>query len=404
MQIEYPRLISSVYGEITAILLVYPGLLSAQGNDEYADIVKVFERKGVVYRFRKEVHQFKLAIGNFRDRDPDDSKNDRFRSQYNLEPGVDILSLLNSWSAELDNVRKRGTMTFQRWVQDPFLTLELGTITVLLNSLHNQRLCDFFLPLEVAQQVGPQFLVSPTRLYLEGGNLLRGIRTVFVGKDLIRRNRNELGLSRKEVMQQLRQDLGVDSILELGNKDLVGGLGLDTGQPEDSFQPIFHLDMFLNFAGLDESGKEIVLFGDPAMCIELGGLPSHPGVNPTEQVKKAIPIFKEVREQIEREGFRVIRLPLVFFNGIVFSWNNCLVEVGMNGKFVYLPSYQTSADHEQLNPTFRGLELYIENLYQHLGFEVIWFRHGRFFRTIAEHGGSLHCIVKVMRRKSAEPG
>ena len=110
-------------------------------------------------------------------------------------------------------------------------------------------------------------------------------------------------------------------------------------------------------------------------------------------------LFQEVRLQLREAGFLVISLPIFFYDNATFSWNNCLVEVYEGRKRVYLPSYRCDHDPEKLNPGFECLEAEVGRIYAGQGFEVTWFRNGRFFRTLARHGGSLHCAVKVMARE-----
>lgn len=391
------RLLSSVNGEITAVLLVYPGLASDQGDAEYADIVEAFDQKGVVYRFRQEAPGFSIKVSRLRAIVPDPR---RMREIHDLRPGTDILSVLESWREEIQSVKEDEIITFRRWAQDPFLVLKAADWTILLDSLHNRRLCDFFLPLEVAQQAGPDFLVRPTRLYLEGGNVLRGNRCVFIGQDLIQENEKRLGYTASEVLAEFRRVLGIDEIMQVGLGRAVTRLNVDGGEGAETWQPLFHIDMFMSLGGMDAQGEqEIIFLGSPGLAVELLKAAGNPKVLASEVEARADGLFQEVGLQLQDAGFRVIAMPIFFYDNATFSWNNCLVEVYEDRKRVYLPSYQCAHDPEKLNPSFECLELEVGRIYASQGFEVIWFRNGRFFRTLARHGGSLHCAVKVMARK-----
>jgi hypothetical protein len=391
-----PQLLSSVNGKITAILLVFPGLACEQGDAEYAEIVSAFEGKGVVYRFRQEAHGVKLKVSQLRDYDAEPR---RMREIQDLRPGTDLLSVLEGWEEELRAVEKHGILAFRRWAQDPFLVLKFQDWTILLDSLHNRRLCDFFLPLEVAQQAGPQFLVKPTRLYLEGGNILRGQSCVFVGEDLIVENQQRLGFSALEVLQELRNVLGVEAILPVGYGKDVTRLKVDGGEGVTTRQPLFHLDMFMSLGGIDAaSGQEVIFLARPSLCATILSEANVAKVFASEAEAQADGLFSVIADQLTAAEFKVISLPIFFYDNATFSWNNCLVEVSADRKTVYLPSYQSAHDPEKLNPAFRCLEEKVTAVYGSQGFEVVWFRNGRFFRTLARHGGSLHCAVKVMGR------
>ena len=128
-----------------------------------------------------------------------------------------------------------------------------------------------------------------------------------------------------------------------------------------------------------------------------------PKVLASEAEPHADGLFEAVGQQLSAAGFRVIDLPIFFYDRATFSWNNALVEVYGDHKRVYLPSYRCDHDPEQLNPSFEILEAQVEAIYAGQGFAVVWFRNGRFWRTLARHGGSLHCAVKVMARRGGPP-
>jgi hypothetical protein len=399
-----PQLLSSVNGEITAVLLVYPGLACAQGDAEYADIVAAFDPKGVVYRFRQAAPGFKLKVSRSRALDEDSDHPDaaedprRTREIQDLRPGTNMFTVLESWQDEIKSVQENEILTFRRWAQDPFLVLKSSPWTILLDSLHNRRLCDFFLPLEVARQAGPEFLIRPTTLYLEGGNILRGHRCVLIGYDLIQQNIQRVKLSESEIMDEFRETFGVDEIFLIRLGRSMTCLLVDGGEGAETWQPLFHIDMLMNLGGrLEENDRETVFLASPQLCEDL--LQPHPNALRSEAESHANGLFEEIGVSLGKAGFAVVRLPIFFYDGATFSWNNCLVEVDGQLRRVYLPSYQCAHDPEKLNPSFQILEAEVEAIYVAQGFEVVWFRNGRFFRTLARHGGSLNCAVKVMARK-----
>jgi hypothetical protein len=109
----------------------------------------------------------------------------------------------------------------------------------------------------------------------------------------------------------------------------------------------------------------------------------------------------EARAAFPDSQYMVVDLPIFFMNGTCYSWNNALVEVAGQQRRVYVPSYQSTQDEQGLNPTFELLEAKVTEQYASAGFQVQWIRCGRFFRLIASHGGSLHCVTKVLRRTAS---
>jgi hypothetical protein len=197
-----------------------------------------------------------------------------------------------------------------------------------------------------------------------------------------------------------------------------------------SFQPIFHIDMFLTLVGENEYGKFEVLVGSPALA--------------DERLKTSSPfaladVYDAIADDLTREGFVVRRNPLVHRPTAVgrttlprltelskqhggeslvaavaqlreagasdstpiqlrdwhhITWNNCLVENGgAAGKHVYLPTF----GHEPYED-LAVIDTEMKELWESLGFTVHLLAD---FNAFARRQGVVHCIKKYIRRGAA---
>lgn len=395
-QSSNPVILSSVHGRIKDVLLVFPGLSTRGSEQEYDALVDFFDQRGTVHKFFIPDCNFKLRFAHFRGRG-----DEVYRKIHLLNPTFDLHGMLRTWAKELDQVRRKGFLGFERWVQDPFVVLGWQGSCILLQSLKSTRACDFFLPLEVVEQLDGLAFVKPSRLYIEGGNLLMGMGTLFVGKDLVQQNVNLLKMEEKEVLALMRETLGVSEIFQIGFADSRRRLEVGGGNSMESQQPFFHIDLFMNLGGRNkDNGKELVFLANPALTSNLlqeNRLGQGP-VFKSDLEPKGYEWMEETKVQLLGGGFEVVSLPIFILDRTCYSWNNCLVEVCDGHRKVILPDYLCANDPEQLNPTFRVLQDAVASVFENSGFEVEWIHNGRFFRTIARHGGSLHCVTKVLRR------
>lgn len=436
-----PQMLSSVEGRISEILIVLPGIPNEMSVDEYEKIVEVFDKKGTVFRFQLDVPEVLLdREGAVRSADDNYTTTEKavyrgatYRYVSDIKSKFDWKKLVRAWQDELKALQSgKDHLYYERWAQDPFVTLSWNGATILLKSTFNLRMCDFTLPFEIATQGGDLFFVKPTELYLEGGNLLRGLDAVFVGSDTVTSNQESLNLSRKEVIEKMAYTLGVDDIIEIGNPftkpdrqpdepiyrggggvlaepvyrdggGLRDGGVLHDGSGSASEQPIFHIDVFMNAGGRSiHDGRELIFMANTQHSDKL--LQPAP-LQRVQYLRAKLPPdpFAKVRDDLKQRGFQVVDLPIFFREEVWYSWNNCLVEVDGDHRKVYLPSYILSdpkEDREMLNSTFEILEKEVEAIYSRYGFGVVWIEDGKFFRKIAKWGGSLHCVTKVLRRDS----
>ncbi len=363
--------------------------------------------------------------------------------------------LIHNWQGELkakkaleNRTGRETTMLYSKWIQDPVFCLQKydgeNYDSTLVYSIFQQRLVDFLLPLELAQNHELNLRCHPTRLILEGGNMLFVDDILFVGKDLIRQNLDLLckrepktGWTEEKVISCFKAQFNIDRVIPLGQPETrisysTRGLSESKSmQHRESHQPFFHLDLYLNFGGIHhETGNRIAFVGSPTLALEIldqmmvddgkGGkkpLGHHQaGKNIVTSVdkievltKKTEMFFDHLKRQLIKEGFTIVEIPLYPFaepimqGYAVCSWNNSLSEIydGGREKHIYLPSYyvKNRTCRTGHNKRIKILEEKVKKIYEDHGFSVHLIDAGRLFRNACQRGGSLHCMVKVLRRK-----
>ena len=203
-------------------------------------------------------------------------------------------------------------------------------------------------------------------------------------------------------------------------------LDLPTGGA-GTFQPIFHIDMFLTLVGVDPDGAFSVLVGSPKAADEILG---------TSSPFALAEVYDGIAADLRARGFAVERNPLVHrptlgrtfsfgelqelstsLEGAVLvpavqeladagagetttvrvrdwhhiTWNNCLVENSEAvGKHVYLPTFgHGDAGHLAV------LDHEMKGLWERRGFTVHLLGD---FNPFAERQGVVHCIKKYVDR------
>ena len=194
------------------------------------------------------------------------------------------------------------------------------------------------------------------------------------------------------------------------------------GDGAGTYQPIFHIDMFITLLGPDA-----VLVGSPALGDELLGLRSPFALHD---------VYDNIAGKLAKTGLEVHRNPLVHrpeigpsftvvelrfmanqpgnealldaVNDLLalgaresdiarvrtwhhVTWNNCLVENGAGvGHHVYLPTYGHFPNQE-----LATIDAEMKALWEKLGFEVHMLGD---FNAFARRQGVVHCIKKYLRR------
>lgn len=352
------------------------------------------------------------------------------RGFVEIAPNLKHDPYMKDWVCEMIKaLEPKNKLKYSRWAQDPFAVLQGPDGIVLLQSYFQRRFADYFLPIHLADNPNLEVFLKPSSLLLEGGNILCSGNRAFIGKDLVNDNLNQHAnkfrhlersdLKRQAVLNWFEKELGVDLVVEVGSEKPIkknnrpqrgGGRSLCG----EDYQPLFHLDLYLTMGGGNrDTGKEIVFVGSTKLTKNL--FEHHlkqiseseqkrfreviKDFNPDEEIDSA---FEEVFHFFnDSPEFEVYTLPLFFYESRTYSWNNSLIEVYNEGKMrtAYLPSYQVPGDDTtMLNQVFEVLEEFVEKEISMAKFEVKWLTDGKFFRRVVSHGGSLHCVTKVLER------
>lgn len=280
---------------------------------------------------------------------------------------------------------------------------------------------DKFISLILASDGEMDYLIKPTKLLLEGGNILANDSFILAGKDLLAQNiLQALGKdgrpeSSRELLEQMdtqfRTEFSVDHVIWVGTDRARE----DWSRPGHlTYQPAFHLDLFITLGGKTEDGRQIVFVGDPKLTQKVlkAELKDKAPTFPV-QIIQHFEVLDEfwLRHEMERglgmPSFKVVPVPLFIHSRVIYSYNNCLVESYDGETVAYLPEYRVSEredKYERLNPYFKVMASMVEEALLGNGFtKVNWLGPGKFFRKLSLMRGSLHCITKVLKRYPIAP-
>jgi hypothetical protein len=203
-------------------------------------------------------------------------------------------------------------------------------------------------------------------------------------------------------------------------------LDLPTGGA-GTFQPIFHIDMFITLVGADDGGPFQVMVGSPTLADQHLGTSSPFGL---------ADVYDGIAKELENQGFAVTRNPLVHRPTLGptyelrrlrelsmqpdgetlvpavaeltaagaddgtkvrirdwhhITWNNCLVENSQTvGKHVYLPTFGHGPQAD-----LAAIDDEMKSLWESLGFTVHLLGD---FNPFAARLGVVHCIKKYVTR------
>jgi hypothetical protein len=194
-----------------------------------------------------------------------------------------------------------------------------------------------------------------------------------------------------------------------------------------TFQPIFHIDMFITVLGSSADGECDVLVGSPQLADERLGTSSPFALDD---------VYDRIARNLANAGLKVHRNPLVHRSTLGqkltvaqlkqigsepgneplqlaieelvaagasdatavtvrawhhVTWNNCLVEnSGAHGKHLYLPTFG-HGDNSDLKP----LDEHMKGLFESFGYTVHPLAD---FNKFARRQGVVHCIKKYLDR------
>ncbi len=425
--LQAPTLISSWQGAIESLLLAFPtyGVVSAELAAGYRSVIAAM-RPGT-----------KFVIVHHRSRRTDIEE--WFAAVGHPEGNVTYVALPDY-------------VTFTDWAEDAYVALvdAADDMAYLMEPWEFPRAGDALVSESVQEHVTLRSGQAP--LIFQGGNCLVGDGFWLLGKDyfadsvaLVEGRRPPVAIPPDTTSEAFVTRLFAD-YLDTHRELVVVGTNRPIplrefyGTCEDgafyvdiaadgagTYQPIFHIDMFITLVGADGGGAFDVLVGSPALGDELMGARSPFSLDDA---------YDSIADQLAARGMKVRRNPLVHRPelGRAFTvaqlriiagqpgnealvealtellaagatettsvrvrtwhhvtWNNCLVENGAAvGRQVYLPTFG-HPPNEDLAP----IDEEMKALWERQGFSVHMLGD---FNAFARRQGVVHCIKKYLRR------
>lgn len=341
---------------------------------------------------------------------------------------------------------------FTDWAEDAYVALldAADDEAYLMEPWEFPRAGDALISESVQEHVA--FRSGQAPLIFQGGNCLIGDRFWLLGKDYFADSvaliegrdtpvevpegtTPEAFVTRlfAEYLDAARELVLVGTARPIPMREFYGSRGDEqfyvdiAGDGAGTYQPIFHIDMFVTLVGADDDGAFNVLVGSPALGDELLG---------THSPFSLSDVYDSIADQLAGHGMKVQRNPLVHRSvlGPAFTvaelrflagqpgnaplldavndllalgaketniarvrswhhvtWNNCLVENSTAvGRHVYLPTFG-HLPNEDLEPVDKEMKA----LWERLGFTVHMLAD---FNAFARRQGVVHCIKKYLSR------
>ena len=426
--LQQPRLVSSFAGTMDALLFAFPKY--AVSDPEYAAAYQsLINELRVGTRFVITFHESqKAAIETW-------------------------FSNAGHQAANLTWVPLPDFTSFTDWAEDGYVALEDAAdgSSYLMEPWEFPRAGDALIADAVEEYANINASQSP--LIFQGGNCLVGDDFWLLGKDyfadsvqLTQRSRPPVtvpsGTTPESFVRQLFSQY-VDSARTLRVVGTTNTIPIrsfyGTREGNDyfldiaadgsgTFQPIFHIDMFITLIGRDASNNFEVLVGSPAVADQVLG---------TSSPYSLSSVYDNIATQLTGFGLTVHRNPLVHrptlgrtftvaelrqiasqppgdlelltaVNELVaagasdnetvtvrswhhITWNNCLVENSTSqGKHVYLPTFGHNA-----NADLQPVDAHMKHMWEGFGFTAHMLGD---FNEFARRQGVVHCIKKFINR------
>lgn len=441
---QAPRLLSTVYGKIEQVLLTQGGFQTPYSDLKFQGIRNVFREAGIeTITMVNQMDQL-LPV-----QPPGylDLENQELLELLARGRDIEISTQINleKWHKDFEAIRSTGLSLAQtQWAQDPFCVQKYDDrYNLLFQPIHSDKITDQFISLELSLKSELNLLVRPTNLRLEGGNILVGSdfaliglntlginwieflkddfkRSTFNGSSDKFRDPNFLNAHLQRLKQQFTLELGVREVIWVGFP--APRLSVFSQDGSITFQPAYHLDLFITLGGKDRSGEEIIFVADPGLGKSLlKGVSKNPinyGLN-----LQGDPFMEEMvnsyfddianffsyynQRSTTPRCFRVVRLPMLIEQGVAYTFNNSLMEVHSNGnKRAFVPNYiSRSKEHlrsrrnRMMNEKMEFLQDQVQKIFQHEEIEVVWTGTGIHLQNFVSRKGSLRCVSKVLRRR-----
>ncbi|MFC1888221.1 agmatine deiminase family protein [Thermodesulfobacteriota bacterium] len=354
-------ILSDATGEIEEILLQFSAPLSEDLLTIYESLLKNIDPETRIFFVCEEagqIHRLKSLLGMW-------GIVDRERIHF-----VNADMTISAWARDRFLVKASKDDQCARELLVPKISLKEGTDWI------NDR----EIPWLFADRSGERVAVTPSKFYLEGGDIVSSGSNIFTSYSTVMKQSGDL-------------DPGVVGRMEeeLGNKIVV------IGGPDVS-APLWHIDMYLTPISdttvlLAEPVDEKVMWkaGEGYTIVKDDAGTSTGSLRQSAEWEmilspppKTMNSYDNVRVQLEARGFHVERIPIIHNedHGVV-TYNNVLMEERNQRRIVYMPVYG-----------FEELDRIAENKYQSLGFEVRRVNAS----SLYQYDGSLRCIVNVLAR------
>ncbi|MCS6955231.1 MAG: agmatine deiminase family protein [Candidatus Calescibacterium sp.] len=241
----------------------------------------------------------------------------------------------------------------------------------------------------VAENTGSKF-TELQKFAIDGGNTIATKNYIFIGIDSIRESMLK-GLGRLE-NGQTSLDKAKQEFIRFFDENFPNQKLFIVG---DNKQPVFHIDMFLTI--LRDDDEKVALLGNPDLSLEMLNDSEYDTSKynkfDIEKFKEDATYFadqhreelKKIKEKLEKEGFKVIDVPIVIPRGpgIFMTYNNML----FSGNRAFVPKYG-----------MEKMDSFVQNILKENGFEPIPID----VTNITTWMGAIHCITNVIDRYDTE--
>jgi hypothetical protein len=298
------------------------------------------------------------------------------------------------------------------WVQDPLLVWCVHQDRVILQPVPPLGAAEAPSRLEVDTVLARSLantLNCPIRsipLAVEGGNVLRLGDCLLLGRDIGPDNGISIRGPHLHPDVAVWKHLEAKALAELGGKEAVwvgnerkaahGLRGLPI-KNTPSWQPLFHIDLFLLPGGVGPGGEPRLFLGE----IQNLNDDALDGAD-REGLDGLKAMLEEVGESLRHQmpGLQIARLPIITLvtegQISIESLCNGWVEVSSRGKLAFLPDYRPRPGHDQYSVRRADLHVRAGETLLRWGFQPRWVDMN--FPELSRHAGALHCAIKILNR------
>jgi hypothetical protein len=293
-----------------------------------------------------------------------------------------------------------------QWIQDPFIAIEgpsglpgflepyfFWPFDPKPNSKYDGILYALYLPDILSSVAGYFGRASP--FVFQGGDVLVGNDYAIVSRAILSENhdlyhKGLLPFSLEECLTQMANSFGLTDVI------------CPDGEPYwellKSYTPpdeLYHLDVFVTLAGQSLDGEEVAAIGK---LHEWNGL-DWKEVESENNIQTYLDNYATCLEGLGHQKLRFTtrRIPLFIDGHLLYSYNNCLVEIDANGwRRVILPKFSTGPLSEM---KLKMADEMARKAWSDLGF-LVEMIEGDFVGLTADSKAGLRCRVNVVGRRT----